>query len=322
MDYLPQGITGSNRVKTRRRSFIIVFLAIIGALAIVSKIGRVLFGDIASINGNIGHVKIEGKIVDSSDSLNALKSFREKDSIKAVLVRIDSPGGAIAPSQEIFFAIQETAKKKPVVVSMGSVAASGGYYIASGASKIVANPGTVTGSIGVIMQHFVFDKIARKYLIDWEILKAGAVKDMGSNFRQLTVKERELMQAILDDMHEQFINHIAEGRHLPREEVTVLATGEIFTGRKALELKLVDELGSQEKALELAAKLGGVKDEPKLAPYVKEQSFTDQLLDRLSTQVGHSMAYPLQLLGRQIPAVMLPGRPALPEATLHSTSDR
>jgi protease-4 len=185
--------------------------------------------------------------------------------VKAVVLHIESPGGSAAASQEIANDIlrfkEETGK--PVVVSMGDVAASGGYYISAYADRIVANPATLTGSIGVISEFIYIEGLLEKLGLEMEIIKAGEHKDMG--IRPLTDEERQIMQAITDDLYEQFVDAVAEGRNLPPETVRNLATGQLYTGSQALKLGLVDELGGQDRAIELAAELAGVT-----APVVEE----------------------------------------------------
>jgi protease-4 len=232
-----------------------------------------------SSKGNIGLVKIEGSINSSREIVKQLIDFRDNEHAKAILLRIDSPGGAITPSQEIYDEVAKTAKKKPVIVSMGSLAASGGYYVACPATRIVANPSTITGSIGVIMQHFIVEDLAKKALLHWDIIKAGEVKDIGSPLRQLTPKERLIFQNLANELHEQFISDIAKARKLKIEDVRSLATGEVFTGAKAVDLKLVDELGSEQRALEVAGKLAKV-DKPKLIEISEPHGWLGKFLEQ------------------------------------------
>jgi protease-4 len=203
-----------------------------------------------------------GPIVDSKETIEEIRNYVKDASIKAVVLRIDSPGGAVAPSQEIYEEVRKAAAKKKIVVSMGSVAASGGYYIASPATKIVANPGTLTGSIGVIMEIPNLEGLMNKIGVKTEVIKSGSHKDIASIFRGIKKEDREILQGVLDNVHEQFITAVAEGRNMPREDVKKIADGRVFTGEQALEIGLVDQLGNLEDAEKTAANLAGIKGEP------------------------------------------------------------
>lgn len=221
----------------------------------------------------IALIRIEGIIFDSRKFVKELRRFHKDPKVKAILVRIDSPGGAVAPSQEIYDAlkkIQLTGDKK-IVASMGTVAASGGYYIASATDVIFANPGTLTGSIGVIMELTNFEGLLKKVGVASVTIKSGKNKDVGSPFRKMKKEERALLQRVLNDVHNQFIEAVAEGRSLTIDAVRKLADGRIFTGRQARAVGLVDELGSLEFAIERAAELGGIKGEPEIVE-TKERS--------------------------------------------------
>jgi protease-4 len=207
----------------------------------------------------VGVVEIIGIISRSTPILEQLKKFREDRSIKAIVVRINSPGGAVAPSQEIMEEINKTRKVKKVIASCGSLAASGGYYIASAADLIMASPGSATGSIGVIMQLTNLEQLTKKIGVDFFDIKAGALKDMGSPFKPLTPEEKAVFQGLLNNIHEQFINDVAKNRKLPVEKVRKLADGRIFTGQEAKELGLVDAMGNFNDAVVRAGRLGGIK---------------------------------------------------------------
>lgn len=206
----------------------------------------------------VGIVEITGLITRSEETVAALTDFRNDPHVKAVVVRIDSPGGAVGASQELYAEIRRTAKVKPVVASLASVAASGGYYAALGARRIFANPGTLTGSIGVIMKIPNLKTMLDKVGYHTEVVKSGAHKDMGSLERDLTPEERRLLQGLIDDVHEQFIAAVAKSRSLPEDTVRVLADGRVFTGADARQKGLVDELGSFTDAVAAAAKAGGL----------------------------------------------------------------
>ncbi|MDY6905892.1 MAG: signal peptide peptidase SppA [Thermodesulfobacteriota bacterium] len=207
----------------------------------------------------IGVVEINGVIRSSRTVLENLKKFRETPSIKAIVVRINSPGGAVGPSQEIYREIVKTREAKVVVASMGSIAASGGYYIASAADTVMANPGTLTGSIGVIMSYTNLEALFKKIGLTPVVIKSGEYKDMASPVNDLKPDEKVILQAFTDDIHQQFITDVAQGRNMTVEDVAALADGRIYTGKKARELGLVDKFGNLADAVELAGKKAGVK---------------------------------------------------------------
>ena len=227
-------------------------------------------------------VKISGMLISSEHVVEELNEYSDDPSIKAIVIRIDSPGGGVVVSQEIYNAVTKAKKEgKKVVVSMGSVAASGGYYVAAAADKIVANPGTLTGSIGVIMEFANVEKLLEKIGVKGVVVKAGEYKDMGSPFRDMTPQERKLLQDVIDDVHNQFVKAVAEGRNLPESDVRAIADGRIFTGQQALALKLVDQMGDLDDSIRLAGSLAGIKGKPKVVEkrtkipffeYLKEES--------------------------------------------------
>jgi len=196
------------------------------------------FGD------KIGIVEIEGVIADGKDAMEDIVRFKEDDGIRGVIVRINSPGGSVGPSQEIYHELKKLAAKKKVYISASSVCASGGYYIASAGEKIYVNPSTITGSIGVIMEQVVAEELLKNIGIQPNTLKAGKFKDVGSPFRKMQDDERAYFQQILDSIHEQFIKDVAEGRKMPFEQVKKLSDGRIYTGTQAKELGLVDNIGT------------------------------------------------------------------------------
>ncbi len=186
--------------------------------------------------------------------------------------------GAVAPSQEIYEEVKKLKKKKPVVVSMGALAASGGYYISAPATRIYANPGTITGSIGVIMEIPNLKGLMDKVGIKTEVIKSGKHKDLASVFRGIGKEERKILQGVLDDVHDQFIRAVAEGRNIPYSDVKKIADGRIFTGRQAKAIGLVDEIGNMEDAIREAARLGGIRGEP----HVVEKRETPSILQYLT----------------------------------------
>jgi len=226
----------------------------------------------------VGVIEVSGTIMDSKRTLKDLNRFAEAEHIKAIVLRIDSPGGAVGPSQEIYDAIKRIKAKKKIVASMGSLAASGGYYIACATDKIYANPGTLTGSIGVIMELPNVQGLLKWAGVDMNTIKAGKMKDSGSPFREMTPEEREYFEGMLADVHLQFIEAVAAGRKLTVEEVKPLADGRVFSGRQAKEAKLVDELGGIEAAIAEAGKLGGISGEPETEYPKKEKKLLRELL--------------------------------------------
>jgi len=183
--------------------------------------------------GNVGIVEIIGTIVSCEEVIDNIKRFRENNSIKAIVLRIDSPGGSVGPSQEIYREIIKTKKIKKVIASLGAVAASGGYYAASSCDKIVSNPGTITGSIGVIMEYANFQEIVEKIGLRSVVIKSGKYKDIASPLRELEDKERKILQDVVDDIHQQFVKDAANGRKIDQKEMAKLADGRIYTGQKA-----------------------------------------------------------------------------------------
>ncbi|MEK6742060.1 MAG: signal peptide peptidase SppA [Nitrospirota bacterium] len=225
----------------------------------------------------IALVKIEGMLITADAIVDEINNYADDSSVKAILIRIDSPGGGVVASQEIFNAVLNARKQgnKKVVISMGSVAASGGYYIAAAGDRIVANPGTLTGSIGVKMEFANLEKLLEKIGVRGMVVKAGEYKDMGSPFREMTEQEKRLLQWVIDDVHSQFIEAVAKGRNLPEADVKAIADGRIFTGRQALHLKLVDQLGDLEDSINVAAELAGIKGKPKVVKKEKKVPFLE-----------------------------------------------
>ena len=232
------------------------------------------FDDLLKSGGEkVGIVELTGNITSSRDIIHSLKRFRENSSIKAIVIRIDSPGGAVGPSQEIFREIRKTVKTKKVIASMGSVAASGGYYVAAGANGIIANPGTITGSIGVIMGFANFQELLRKIGMVPVVIKSGQYKDIGSPVREMTKDERGILQNLSNRIHRQFIVDIAKGRGMDLSKVEGIADGRIFTGEEAKNLGLIDRLGNLEDAIEWAGRMGGIKGKIS-AVYVPKKKFS------------------------------------------------
>ena len=256
-------------------------LALLGLL-VVAVIGVSLLISMTLESGwlggeKVGVIRIEGVITDSRETIEELRRFRDNPSIKAVVLRIDSPGGGVVPSQEIHAELLKARKdgRLKVVASMGNLAASGGYYIAAATDKIVANPGTLTGSIGVIMELANVQGLLEKVGVQSVVIKSGRYKDLASPFRAMSAEDRALLQSVLDDVHDQFIRAVATGRALKVEQVRDLADGRIFTGRQARTAKLVDELGDLQDAIKLAARLVGIEGEPRVVEPRRRFSFRD-----------------------------------------------
>lgn len=235
-----------------------------------------------SLSGNqIASLELEGVISDSREFVDQLKDYGKRAAVKSVVIRINSPGGGVAASQEIYEAIRKFREetKKKVVVSMGSVAASGGYYVACAADKIFANPGSITGSIGVIAEWYNYGELLRWAKMQNIVIKSGAFKDAGSGTRPLTEEEKAYFQSLINNMYNQFVSAVATSRQMKEEDVRRLADGRVYTGQEAKADGLVDELGTYQDALDAAAKMAGIQGEPKiLSPARKKFSILDVLL--------------------------------------------
>ena len=212
----------------------------------------------------IGVVSVTGTIASSKKTTSELAKFAKDESISAIILRINSPGGGVGASQEIHREVQRITPQKPVVVSMGSVAASGGYYVAAPATKIVSNPGTITGSIGVFIQFVRLEDLMNKIGVEFEIVKSGEFKNMGSPDRKLSQRDREIIDALIKDLQGQFVSAVASGRHLSVEKVREIADGRIFSGARAKELGLVDFIGNFQDAIEITQKVAGIHGEVEL----------------------------------------------------------
>lgn len=252
-------------------ALLVIFLVTV--VTIESLLGQQL--SFPSYGARVGLIRVEGGIYDSRQTIAELEQMAGDPGIQAIVLRIDSPGGGVAASQEIFEYIRGIQDDGiPLVVSMGSIAASGGYYIACIADTIVANPGTLTGSLGVIMSFTNLEELFGKLGMDFEVIKSGEFKDVGSMSRQMTERERALLQETIDDIHAQFIEAVVEGRGMDYDDIAALADGRIFSGRQALELGLVDQLGTLEDAVEIAARMGGIEGEPRVQEPVRRQRLT------------------------------------------------
>ncbi len=266
-----------------QRSFLRSFLrfsAGLLAVMVLLAVGSTLLPDRwKSPSGEIALVRIQGMIMDSQNIVRQLSNYRHNPNVRGIVLRIDSPGGAVAPAQEIYNEIMKLkADHKTVYASMGAVAASGGYYIACAADYVLANPGTLTGSIAAVMAFSNIEELTDKIGIKPIIIKSGKYKDVGSPLRGMKPEERKLLQSVVDDVHQQFVQAVAKGRGLSVSEVKEIADGRIMTGQQALKLKLIDEIGGLEKTLELLAKKIGVEGRPRVIEEKEKTPFFDWLL--------------------------------------------
>jgi protease-4 len=248
------------------RAFMILTVIVMGVIAVVAGV-TLLGGGLAErpLFGNtIGVVELRGVIQDATEVVDTLERFRGNDTTVAVVIRIDSPGGAVAPSQEIYDEVWRVRDRKPVIASLGSVAASGGYYVASAAKVIVADPGTITGSIGAIMSVPYYAPLADKIGFSEETVKSGKYKDTGHPLRKLAPDERTLLQNMVDDVLGQFVEAVARGRSMKPAQVRALADGRIFSGTQALAAGLIDRLGGLESATRLAWEEAKQPGEPRV----------------------------------------------------------
>ena len=252
---------------------VLILLALVGISSITSKWVQ------QGTKNRIGIVDITGLISDSQYIVSQVKKFRQDKRIRGIILRIDSPGGAVGPSQEIYNEVLKTRENgKTIYASMGALAASGGYYIASAANKIFANPGTLTGSIGVIMAFSNAKGLMEKIGLQPEIIKAGEYKDIGSPARAMTQKERNLLQSVVTDVHQQFIEAVANGRDISIAEVTKIADGRILTGRQAYSLNLVDQMGGLQVSIDQLAHEVGIIGSPKIIKETPRVGFLDWVL--------------------------------------------
>ena len=274
----------------KKRPFLMALL-VLGAifvffLVLVTVLSHFQGGDKFALGDKVAIIEVEGMIVSAGKTIERLHAAADDASVKAVVLRIDSPGGGVGPSQEIHDEVVKLVQSKPVVVSMGSLCASGGYYIAAPASRIFANPGTITGSIGVIMEFTNIQDLLDKIGLKNRVVKSGKHKDIGSPVRPMSAEDEAILQSLIDDVHSQFVEAVAAGRKLEVATVKPLADGRIFTGRQAQASGLVDELGNLESAIAAAAEMGGIVGEPKLIyPLPDEKRFWQDLVGEVASQV-------------------------------------
>ena len=262
-------------------SFLMIALLTLMAFIGLSDDGSVL---LSGMGDRVAIVDVHGVIENSSDVVRQLRKYAKDNSIPAVVLHINSPGGGAAPSQEIYEEVNKLREEgKKIVASMGSVAASGGYYVACAADTIVANPATLTGSIGVIFQFPTAEELFRKIGVKFEVVKRGEIKDIGAMNRSMTERERESLQSVVDDTYEQFVDVVSESREMDRDEVVKIADGSIFTGKQAKDLGLVDELGNLHDAIMIAGEMLGMEEYPKTVKERKKKiSWFDVLTQRMT----------------------------------------
>ena len=250
---------------------------------------------LGSLSKRVGLVEIVGDIESSEAVVDQLEHMRLDSSVRAVVLRLDSPGGGVAASQEIYDAVLRLRdEKKPVIASMGGVAASGAYYIACAADSIVSNPGTLTGSIGVIMSFPNTEELFRKVGVRFEVVKTGKFKDIGSLSRPMTPEEKDLLNGVLSSVYEQFVSAIADGRGMQRSDILPYADGRIFSGKQALDLGFVDRLGNLDDAVQLAGDLAGIKGRPVVVRKERRRvSVLDLFQDKMRLVPGLTQSGPL-----------------------------
>jgi protease-4 len=243
-----------------------------------------------SFSDRIQVVDIEGELLQSTAILEQLKRYEDSNSVKAILLNIDSPGGGVAVSQEIYAELRRLREKKDktIVAYLSSTGASGAYYVACSANKIVANPGTIVGSIGVIAEWVSYAELLQWAKLKDIVFKTGEFKDTGSPTRPLTDNEKKYFQGLIDDMYVQFVEAVSSGRKLDLQEVRSMADGRVFTGRDAKERKLIDEIGNFQDAIDLTAKLSGISGKPRLLRLSRPRV---TLLDVLTTDLSRLVPF-------------------------------
>lgn len=266
---------------------LIVMAAVILVFGIMAALGVLKHDDGERLIGKAGQrfglVRIEGPIIDAEDTVEFIRKLREDDSVKGVILRVNSPGGAFGPSQELYMAVKRLAGVKPVVASFSAVAASGGYYAACPATKILSNPGTITGSIGVMSQFANAQDLLQKVGVTFESLTTGKLKDAGSPFKPLSPEQRTYLEALLTDLNSQFSGDVATERKLSPGAVAAIADGRAMTGLRAKELGLVDALGGQEEAMELLKSMTHLTGD---VPLTKGPKKKIPFLERLTSSLG------------------------------------
>lgn len=255
----------------------VLSLATLALLLVAASLGRKRDGPLFAA-AKVGRIDLYGPIEESDEFLDELSAHEDDPFVRALVVRVDSPGGAVAPSQEMFEGLRRYRRNtgRPVVVSMGNIAASGGYYVAMAGDRVVANPGTLTGSIGVIWSFPDASRLLERIGIRMEVVKTGEMKDAGAPWRALTAEERKVLEATLEDVKLQFAEAVSEGRGMDLDRVLAVADGRVFSGREALTLGLVDTLGTLDDARQIAARLAGLDADAPLVSKHRERGIWDE----------------------------------------------
>ena len=264
----------------KRKNVIIIIVLAALAFVLLVLLSGVIFAAISAAQPKVAIIEVNGAITGAESIIKQVQTYKNKVAVKAIVLRINSPGGSVAPVQEIYDALKKV-DNKIIVASMSSTAASGGYYIACAADEIFANPGTLTGSIGVIMQLITAEGLLKKVGVNSEVIKSGKFKDIGSPTRSLTEEERAILQTTISDVHAQFVDDVFETRKdkgITRQRLEEIADGRIFSGRQALEEKLIDQLGGLQDAIDSAAKLSGIEGKPRLIKQKRSKSFMEWVL--------------------------------------------
>jgi len=261
---------------------VVVAVLVVGFIALVLIFSRFLMKKPTFVlTDKVAVVELTGFITSSQKVIDQLIRYREDGGVKAIVLRIDSPGGSVGPSQEIYREIMKTKNAKTVVASLGGVAASGGYYVASAADAIVANPGTITGSIGVIMQFSNVEGLMKLIGLKTYTFKSGRHKDLGSPFREPSSEDEKILMAVIENVHDQFVRAVAQGRDMEVPRVRELADGRILSGQQAMDLGLVDQMGNFQDAIDLAAEMGGIPGKPHVIYPRKRRNITDFLFEKV-----------------------------------------
>ncbi len=272
-----------------RKHPVLLGLIIIGVILGVFLISLFFLGRFGEervfvLGEKIAVVDIKGVITSSRGIVEQIEKLKEDSDVKAIILRINSPGGGVGPSQEIYREVLRAKEKKKIIASMESVAASGGYYVACASDIIVANPGTITGSIGVVMEFSNVEDLLKKIGLRSYVIKSGKHKDIGSPLREMTSEEKAILQSVIDSVHSQFVRAVAEGRNMEERKVRRIADGRIFSGEQAKELGLVDRLGSLQDAIEIAAEMIGIEGKP-VVVYPKKKLSLYELLFKKSLRL-------------------------------------
>ncbi|MCX7877489.1 MAG: signal peptide peptidase SppA [Ignavibacteria bacterium] len=287
-----------NKTSSSSRWFWGIFLSIIflglvfvgiSFLLLANTIKKGTYEFISTGSGDkIAIVEINDVIISSEKTVSQIKKFREDKSVKAIILRIDSPGGGVAASQEIYEEVRKTRESgKIITTSMGSIAASGGYYIAVGSNLIIANPGTLTGSIGVIAQFISIKDLAEKLGISQTVIKSGNLKDAGNPFRNMNDSDKAYFQEVVDNTFSQFVEVVMKERKMEKDELMKYANGRVFTGLQAYEYKLIDSLGTFEDAVRITSQMAGIEGEPKLIREKKKISIFEEIIGSRIEDITH-----------------------------------